>query len=272
MTDPSTPVHFFDLTSSLPPPRTSWSPFTLRTRLALNLKRIPYTQSYTSYPDIQPLLQSLSVPPLPGRIPYSLPAIHHPASLSTLNPSNATINDSGPIALHLERAFPSPQYPALFPSAASYPLAVAVDRIITILIAHTRRILMAKVPAILDERGAEFFRRTRAGLFGCPVEEYVFKGREELEGGWRELEGEVEVLVRMLRGEGGNEGPFFEGATAGYADLMVVAFLGWYERVDRKDWERIVAVGDGGLGRLWEACLPWVEGQGEEREWVVKKG
>ncbi|KAK2808006.1 hypothetical protein FQN50_005088 [Emmonsiellopsis sp. PD_5] len=267
MTDPSSPLHFFDVTSNLPLPRTSWSPNTLRTRLALNFKRIPYTQSYISYPDIQPLLQSLSVPPLSGLIPYTLPAIHHPPSLST-----ATINDSWPIALHLERTFHGPQHPSLFPSPASYPLAVAVGRVLAVLFTHTRRILMAKVPVMLDERGAEYFRKTRAGWFGCPLEEYVFKEGEELEGGWREFEGELEVVVKMLRGEGKEkkEGPFFEGETAGYADLMVVAFLGWYERVDRGDFERIVKVGDGELRRLWEACLPWVDGQGEEREWVVK--
>ncbi|KLJ09074.1 hypothetical protein EMPG_15502 [Blastomyces silverae] len=77
-------------------------------------------------------------------------------------------------------------------------------------------------------------------------------------------------MSQMLKGNGG-AGPFFEGERAGYADLVFVAYLAWFERGDRGDWERVVGVGDGEIRRLWDACVPWIEGQGEEREFVVEK-
>ncbi|KAJ5119703.1 hypothetical protein N7448_010372 [Penicillium atrosanguineum] len=57
------PVHFFDITSTLPGASKSWSPNTLKVRAALNFKGIPYTQSWISYPDIKPLITGLDLPP-----------------------------------------------------------------------------------------------------------------------------------------------------------------------------------------------------------------
>ncbi|QSS59918.1 hypothetical protein I7I51_04714 [Histoplasma capsulatum] len=169
-----------------------------------NYKKIPYTQSFISYPDIAPLLQSLSVPPLPGStnyLPYPLPAIAHPATLAhpTANP-NGVINDSWSIALHLDGAFPfpAPDHPTLFPS----------------------------IPALLDERGAAYFRRTREEMFGVTLEAMAGDKRG-VEQAWESVEADVEVARQMLlRGrEGPRGGPFFEGAEAGYADFVFVAFF-----------------------------------------------
>jgi hypothetical protein len=54
-------------------------PNTLRMRMILNFKGNRYTQSFISYPDIKPLLRNLEVPALSPGIPYTLPAILHPA-------------------------------------------------------------------------------------------------------------------------------------------------------------------------------------------------
>ncbi|EGC43854.1 lignin degradation protein [Histoplasma capsulatum var. duboisii H88] len=263
------PVHFFDIASKLPIPFKSWSPNTLRTRLVLNYKKIPYTQSFISYPDIAPLLQSLSVPPLPGStnyLPYPLPAITHPATLAhpTANP-HGVMNDSWPIALHLEGAFPAPDHPTLFPSAGSHALALAVMKLVSALVPATRRILVPQIPALLDERGAAYFRRTREEMFGVTLEAMAGDKRGVGQA-WESVEADVELVRQMLRGRGG---PFFEGAEAGYADFVFVAFLTWYERGDRVAWERVVGGGDGEIKRLWEACLLWIEGQGVDREYVV---
>ncbi|OAX84660.1 hypothetical protein ACJ72_00974 [Emergomyces africanus] len=272
-------IHFFDITSNLPIPSKSWSPNTLRTRLVLNFKKIPYSQSFISYPDIAPLLKSLSVLPLlGGNFPYTLPAIahhhhHHPAPTPS-NP-NSVINDSWPIALYLETTFPTPEYPTIFPSAGSYALALAVGKLVNALGPATRQILLPKIPAILDERGAEYFRQTRAEMFGKPLEE--MEG-EELEKAWASVEADLKVVAGMLRGnpceeegregEGERKGPFFEGKEAGYADFIFAGYLVWYERGHRDSWERVVSVGDGEIRRFWDACLPWIDGQGEEKEYM----
>lgn len=254
-------------------PAKSWSPNTVRTRLVLNYKRIPYTQTYISYPDIKPLLHSLSVPRLPSkRLPYTLPAIKHPASLP--NAPNGTINDSWPIALHLEAAFTAPQHPTIFPSGeASIALAIAVQKILSQVIVKGMNLVLPKIPAILDERGREYFERTRAEWFGCEVCDLAPKGDEETKKAWEVLEGELLTLTEMLRGASGRKktGPFFEGEKPGYADFLVVAFLAWYERADRGYWERLMKVGKGELRPLWDACKPWLDGQGEEKAWDVPK-
>jgi len=228
----------------------------------LNYKGIPYTQSFISYPDIASLLKSLDVPPLPGhKIPYTLPAVVHPSVTSN---KHGALNDSLPIALHLDEAFPAPEYPALFPSDGSYALAAAVDELISV----GYRMVLPKVPHILDPRGREYFNRTRSERFGKPLAEVAPKG-EELAQIRKTVEARLSALADMLKGKEGKKGPFFDGETPGYADLVLVATLAWFERADHADWERMVKVGGGELRRLWDACLPWLDAQGEEKEWAI---
>ncbi|WEW57013.1 hypothetical protein PRK78_002472 [Emydomyces testavorans] len=265
-------VHFLDITSTFPGPNKSWSPNTLRTRLVLNYKQIPYTQSYLPYPSIAPVLRSLRLPPLSnGPVPYTLPAIIHAASIPG-TPTRHALNDSWPIAQHLEHAFPAPQHPSIFPTPASYPLAVAVQTILADTMRQGMAVHIPKVAAYLEPSCAEYFSRTRAVRFGKSLPEFAAKGAE-LERVWAEMETGFGTLAAILRGAEGVEkkaGPFFEGDQVGYADLVLMAMFGWYMRNDRADWERLMDIGkEGEFGRLWEACLPWLEGQGEEVEFPV---
>ncbi|PGH09688.1 hypothetical protein AJ80_07639 [Polytolypa hystricis UAMH7299] len=282
MSPPTTkPIHFFDITSTLPSPRQSWSPNTLRTRLILNYKSIPYTQSFISYPDIKPLLTSLHIPALnDGFLPYTLPAIihhhHQPSDADSSSKADTTaINDSLPIALYLDHAFPTPQHPSIFPHGpTSISLAIAVQHLISACISRSRALIMPRVWNILDPRGQVYFRESRErGLFGGRRLEDVRpeEGGEEEEAMWMALSGEMEVFVKMLKGdgEGVREGVFFEGGKPGYADFLLVGFLAWFERCDRRMWERMMGLGDGGLRRLWEACEGWVDGMGEDAGWEI---
>ena len=56
-------VHFFDIRSRLPGRMQSFSPNTLRIRQSLNYKRISYSESFISYPDIELLWESLGLVP-----------------------------------------------------------------------------------------------------------------------------------------------------------------------------------------------------------------
>jgi glutathione S-transferase len=268
LTPPLYQAAAFPADALLPGASRSWSPNTLRTRLVLNFKGIRYSQSWIPYPDIAPLLKSLNVPPLKkGGIPYTLPAIIHTPSIS--NPSGA-MNDSFPIALHLEELFPAPEYPSLFPSEGSFALALAVQKLISGAIAKGFTIVVPKVADILEPRCSEFFHRTRTATFGKPLSEVAPKP-EQLEKTWKPLRAELEVLASMLKGKKGKSGPFLEGEKAGYGDFLIVSFLAWFERADPKDWEKLIAIGDGEFKRLYEACRPWLDGQGEERPWNVAK-
>ncbi|KAJ5114879.1 hypothetical protein NUU61_000638 [Penicillium alfredii] len=245
----SRPVHFFDLTSTLPGTTKSWSPNTLKVRLVLNFKGVPYTQSWVSYPDIAPLMKALDVDPNGTGTPYTLPAINHKASVTTS--SSGTMMDSLPIAQHLDKVYPSPP---LFPSGdASYALAVAVARLTGLMAPSIMLLVIPRVTESLDPRGKEYFDRTRSELFGKPLSEV--RPTDE------------ETLLEL--GRDGKTGPFFEGEKAGYADFIMVSVLAFFHRFDREVWEKMLGLGEGQFKALWDACSPWLEGQGEEKEWPV---
>ncbi|KAJ5572813.1 hypothetical protein VI817_007576 [Penicillium citrinum] len=259
------PVHFFDILSTLPGSSKSWSPNTLKVRAVLNFKKIPYTQSWISYPDIAPLMKSLEVAPNETGTPYTLPAIIHKESIST-NPHGAMM-DSLPIILHLDEVFPSPP---LFPSGdASYAIFLALSKVAAGMSPGIRQLVLPNVPQHLDPRGQEYFNRTRAEVFGKPLSEVRPKDPEIVEEIWKGVVAESETLIKMLKGREGKKGPFFEGEKAGYADLVFCCMLAFFERMDPDLFGKLMNLGDGEFKALWEACQPWLEGQGDEKEWPV---
>ncbi|KAL4789724.1 putative glutathione S-transferase [Aspergillus venezuelensis] len=259
-----TPVHFFDLLSEVP--GKSWSPNTFKTRMVLNYKSIPYTESYISYPDIAPLLRSLSVPPGDGHVEYTLPAIIHPSVTS--NP-NGALMDSLDIALHLDEQCPEK---TLFPSGdASYALAIAVEKIMYDVSFTGVTLIMTAITDKLDPRGREFYTETRTVRFGKPLSEVRPTDEGEIREIVERMKRTIKPIVKMLKGKGEKRGPFFEGETPGYADLVLTSFLAWYWVVEQGVWRELLDLGDGELKALWNACFPWVEGKGKEKEWEVPK-
>ncbi|KAA8642791.1 hypothetical protein EYZ11_010355 [Aspergillus tanneri] len=264
MADPI-PVHFFDIESTLPRDLKPWSPNTIKTRMVLNYKRIPYTQSYISYPDIAPLLSNLNVPPHEEGVAYTLPTICHPPTVIS-NP-NGALMDSFAIATHLDQAFPSPP---LFPSRdASYALALAVNKLITNVVSKCSALIMPRVADFLDPRGREYFIKTRSARFGKPLSEVLPKETDQIQMIIDAAKAEMAPLAQMLRGRLGKNGPFLEGETPGYADFLIVALLVWCERGDKMLWKALLNVGEGEVKALWDVCLPWVNGQGEDKDWEI---
>ncbi|KAJ5520398.1 hypothetical protein N7463_000851 [Penicillium fimorum] len=258
-------IHFFDILSDLPGPSKSWSPNTLRTRMVLNFKGIPYTQSWVSYPDIAPLLKASGIPPSESGTAYTLPAISHKGSI-TSNP-DGVLMDSYPIAMYIDKLYPSPP---LFPSGdASYSIMVAVLKILALISPSIRTRVIPNIPSVLDERGREYFIRTRSEAFGKPLSEVRPTDEAELLALWQVVEKEADTLIKMLKGKDGKKGPFLEGETAGYADIILAGVLALFQHFDYDAFEKFLVLGDGEFKALYEACLPWIEGQGEEREWPI---
>lgn len=175
--------------------------------------------------------------------------------------------DSLPIVLHLDKVFPSPP---LFPSGdASYALFVALGKVAGGMGPGIRQLVIPNVPQHLDPRGQEYFNRTREVSFGKPLSEVRPKDQAGLDEIWKTVEAESQTLVSMLKGRDGKKGPFFEGEKVGYADLMICCVLAFFERMDPVFFEKLIGLGDGELKALWDACRPWLEGQGEEKEWPI---
>lgn len=175
--------------------------------------------------------------------------------------------DSLPIVEHLDHVFPDRP---LFPSGdASYALFLAVNRLVLAMGPAIRSMVIPRVPHHLDPRGQEYFVRTRTESFGKPLAEIRPTEEGEIAEIYETMTKGCMAFVTILKGREGKKGPFFEGETAGYADLFFVSHLAFFHRFDRELWEHVMGLGDGELRALWDACLPWLEGQGEEKEWPI---
>ena len=189
----------------------------------------------------------------------------HKASI-TSSPSGVMM-DSIPIVEHLDKVFPSPPF---FPSGdASYALMVAVNSLMGRLRTVFMTMVVPRVPEHLDPRGQEYFVRTRSEAFGKPLSEVRPKDEKSLQEGWQAIEEVCMPLTKMLKGREGKKGPFFEGETAGYADLLLASFLAFFHRIEPDLWEKMMKLGDGELKALWDATSQWVDGQVEEKEWPI---
>lgn len=234
--------------------------------MVLNFKRIPYTQSWISYPDIAPLLKRLGVNPNDTGKPYTLPAICHKSVTS--NP-NGIMMDSLAIAMHLDKLYPSPP---LFPSGeASYALLKTVGKVMGGMAPALRQLVPPKVPDKLDPRGKEYFIRTRTEALGKPLADSLPTDERVLRELWVLIGSQINTIILMLKTRPGKTGPFFEGDTPGYADLVLAANLAAFHNDDHELWEKMMALGDGELKILWDVCVPWITGQGEERECIVPR-
>lgn len=209
------------------------------------------------------MIIDLGVPPNKEGRPYTLPAIAHKSSVSW-NPNGAMM-DSLPIALHLDKIF---QCPPLFPSGdASYALAIAVSKFLNLLGSGFRPFIVPRVPDHLDPRGANFFHETRTAASGKPLSEVRPTDQKAIDRLLEVCGTESAVLIEMLKGKSGKKGPFFEGEKAGYADLLLATQLAFIQRFDEELYEKFLGFGDGEFKALYKACLPWLEGQGEDKEW-----
>jgi glutathione S-transferase len=250
-------IIFHDLTSQKWP--VSWSPFTVRTTLCLNLLELPYEHHEVSYPDIAATLSSLGVQPEPEdigeEIQFTLPAI-------TIN--DETIMGSNRIAEKL--ASLKPEYEEkLYPQGKKSREVVErfseeVLSKVAKAMGGMRKHVIPFVPLFLDDRGAEYFYRTREKSMGNLVEMREQALEEEKEKGWKGLvkEGMVPLLEFYKDlDEGEKKGVFaFGGNEPQYVDICVVAILQWCicARGKKEFMEALEEVGDGRLAKIVGHC------------------
>ena len=152
------------------------------------------------------------------------------------------------IAAELEKLHPSPSLhldsPALPPVEALIPNAI---------VSPLRAVMMPKVPRLLNPPSAEYFERTRAEKFGCPLEELAKKTSED--EAWKEAEPGIKELGSLLKKQGG---PFFLGETVTYADLFVVATLHFFKCIEGKLYEKMIGI-EPAFAKLYDASKHWLE-------------
>lgn len=247
--DPSKPILFYDIASG--PPVTCFAPNPWKTRYALNFKGVHYKTEWVDLPDVTSVRKSLGAAPnrtfADGSPFYTLPVIK---DLST----GEIVGDSFDIACYLEKTYPDG--PALFPpSCSSRGLNAAfnaqVDAIFTqhvMLCVHG----MPFNPATAEISKATFLQR--AGKTSW--DEMAVRGEERTKI-LESFRSALDVLAKAYRH---SEGPFLEGSTASYADLIVGSWLAFFKAsVDAKEWEEIQTWHDGLWGNLHQALGKYAE-------------
>ncbi len=268
-------IHFFDYMSKTVDDKVpSWSPNTNKTRLALNYKQIPYTESFISTPDIPVICASFGIPKDAATKHATLPAIiHYGADGQVIK----ALGNSLDIAHYLDSVWPDkpvipvvPGYSKLFDSVYS---SFFTNVMIQAVWGPGWRIPIPNVPAILDDRGAEVFVRSRTAMSKArigrtaPPQEW---GSPNPEDDWKPFLDNLKPIVRALKNSS-SAGPFLFGETPTHMDFELVGIFAWFKRTKEANFHRLITSTPGGeFERLWKACEGWLSGRGKLLEWDVE--
>ncbi|KAJ3560828.1 hypothetical protein NP233_g10579 [Leucocoprinus birnbaumii] len=178
-------------------PIVTFSPNVWKARYVLNYKKIAYKTIHVEFPNIESVTKNAGIPPNGMKRDGSGP--YYTAPAITDDSTGTAISDSYKIAEYLDKAYPA--LPNL--AAPLWPL------------------ILPRVPGILNEEGAEYYRRTRAARFGKPLDqmEPVGEARKQV---WVKAEAAMGQIDRWMSK---SSGPFFMGETVTFVDFVVVAML-----------------------------------------------
>jgi glutathione S-transferase len=128
-----------------------------------------------------------------------------------------TISDSWAIALYLEETYP--ERPSLFGAAA----AISATRFVnawadTVLQGGMIRLVVSDIAGIVHEKDRAYFRDSREGRFGMPLEQ-VTAGREDRLKAFRDT---LAPLRHTLSAQ-----PYLGGDAPAYADYIVFGSFQW---------------------------------------------
>ena len=111
--------------------------------------------------------------------------------------------------------------------------------------------------AILDDRGNEYFRRTRELVFGKTLEDFSPEG-EVREGHWMALEAGYDQIAAIIEKNGPGIDYVAGGSEPTRADFILVAFLIRIKIVLPEEWEKRVKEWSGGRwARLLKKTEEW---------------
>ncbi|KAI9155606.1 Cuticle-degrading protease [Paramyrothecium foliicola] len=221
-----------------------WSLNPWKTRLALNYKGIDYDTKWLEYPDVEPTLKSVGLPPGESKdTPWTIPAIRFPDGTYSM--------DSKLIIKELEQRYQVPQYPSLH---LEDPATERAYTLVGNAMGKLKGNLLPQVPkVVLSDVSAEYFNRTRKSWFNMSLEEL-----REKNGGEQAWVTSKEDFGRIAKFLKENSGPFVLGDKVSYADFILVSFLHFVKRMEGdedfkrlNEWPEIIA--------LYKACEPWLQ-------------
>ncbi|EIW74532.1 hypothetical protein CONPUDRAFT_113027 [Coniophora puteana RWD-64-598 SS2] len=237
------PIILYDVPSRLP--HKYWSQNTAKTRYSLSFKGLPYEMVWVEFPDIESTLSALGAPKSTrsdGSSAHTVPVIHDPNT-------GAIVADSFDIAAYLESTYPYPANRSLFPNG-SRALVYAFGITLAKATEGAARWAAFRVEEVLNEGSREYFVRTREKRFGVRWAEVSPEGSEARAAQKKALKKGLDVLDACYQR---SEGPWIQGMSFSYADVLVGAQMMWYRGVLRRDeWEEVSGWNGGRWGRVLE--------------------
>ncbi|KAL2192620.1 hypothetical protein P885DRAFT_64735 [Corynascus similis CBS 632.67] len=237
-------IVLFDLPSK--EPRRCWSLNPWKTRLLLNYKGLDYRTEWVEYPDIKSTLEP-HLPPRSDWPAYTIPAVRLA--------DGTYVMDSLEIARAIEAAHPSPPLHLDSPALARL---IGPEGIASRTISQLARVLLTRVPTrILTDASVPYWVETRSQMVGMPLAEFQAQVTD-WEPVWAAAEPVLHEATALLN-ETREDGPFFLGKEASYADFVWGGLLIFYDRMGELD-ELLARTGDAEAHKaLLKALEPWTE-------------
>lgn len=245
------PIVLYDIPGN-DPQTLRWSPNSWKTRISLAYKGLPYKSAWVELPDIEPTCKKLGVPHTQlspsGESTYTVPFIYDPNT-------DRHVVESAAIAKYLDETYPDT--PKLFPPGTdafqhaflnlAWP-SIGLPLYFSGMLGCLR---------VLNPASQPFWRKSREGMFGKPLEEMA------TEESWNSFVAGLGKLKAALEANG-STGGFFMGETLTFADLQIAASLLWIKVVDGEVWDSIAGLHDG----TWKNYLERFSGYISARESV----
>ncbi|KAI0315816.1 hypothetical protein OF83DRAFT_1130174 [Amylostereum chailletii] len=243
-------ITLYDIPTTIQKGKT-WSPFTWKTRYALNIKGIPYRTEWVDFPDVQSKMREIGAAPTGTRHDeplWTVPTIYDPAT-------NTTVSDSDAIAHYLDAQYPST--PALFPPGTAAMQKALVEFVVARLTYGPMfPLCILDIHACFTPQVQGWFRPRTEKIVGMSLEEFY-----EQDGKRKEM---VRELLRTLddlnRWIEVGDGVFFGGEKPVNVDTALAAVLTCIERTTGEDselWKAIAKANDGRWARFMRAFEPW---------------
>ncbi|KAL8832151.1 MAG: hypothetical protein Q9191_000424 [Dirinaria sp. TL-2023a] len=251
----------YDIASG--PPIRPFAPNPWKARYALNFTNTPHSTTWVPLPDVAATRKKLGVPASrkhpDGTDFLTLPILHDATTTSMMQQEGTFVGDSFDIAIHLHNRHSSPEgrRPLLFP-----PNSLALHRTFNAhvdTLFYLNGVQLAGYYMPLDPATAEISQADMAHRMGVSRWEDLeipqgSQKRKEMLAAFEAALGSGLAAWFVRR----DEGPFLEGRTPMYADLIVG---GWLQMMRNclPEWEELRGWHEGLWGKLFDALEEWAE-------------
>ena len=193
--------------------------------MVLNFKGLRYCTEWVEFPDISKRGQEIGAKPTTlnpdgsGEMIWTCPMIRDPNHLDPRgNPT--VLSDSTAIVKYLEERYPQPQIIPVGSAALHYGWSQFVHQNLSTSLA---KLVVPLCPAVLSERGKEYFIATRERWWG-PLEEMC----PDRSKAWDSVKDALDKIAIALDSNGESEkGLTVVPGKVTYADFVIIAPLLW---------------------------------------------